>query len=103
MAKSFIKNKEDFTCEQCGYFVSGNGYTNHCPQCFWSKHVDINPGDRAQVCHGLMRPVSVQGSINKMTITHDCTVCHFKRNNKLQTEDNLENLALLINQLNSQK
>ena len=26
--------------------MKGNGYTNHCPKCLWSKHVDINPGDR---------------------------------------------------------
>lgn len=101
--KSFIKNKEDFTCEQCGFFVQGTGYTNHCPQCFWSKHVDINPGDRGESCKGLMKPISVQGSTNKMTITHKCTVCNFVRNNKIQKEDNLEKLALVIKKINSQQ
>ena len=60
---------QDFDCERCGHlegqnkfspsvlefsvltrFVSSqerNGYTNHCSQCLWSKHVDINPGDRS--------------------------------------------------------
>ena len=44
---SFTRKVEDFTCEHCGREVHGNGYTNHCPHCLHSKHVDVNPGDRA--------------------------------------------------------
>ena len=101
--KSFIKNKEDFTCENCGFFVRGTGYTNHCPQCFCSKHVDVNPGDRAQECRGLMRPISVSGSTNKIVITHECIVCGFLRNNKIQKEDNIEKLSQIIEKINSKK
>ena len=103
MQKGFIKNKEDFVCENCGAFVVGDGYTNHCPECFYSKHVDIAPGDRLGTCRALMKPVEVSGSTNRMVITHQCTVCGFRKNNKLQTQDNRENLALLMTQLNSQK
>lgn len=103
MPKTFQKTKEDFICENCGIHIKGTGYTNHCHECFYSKHVDINPGDRLEACEGLMKPVSVQGSTNNITITHKCTLCNFVRNNKLQSEDNLEKLAQLIVQLNSQK
>lgn len=46
--KHFTKTVEDFICAHCGTHVRGNGYTNHCPECLWSKHVDNNPGDRDQ-------------------------------------------------------
>lgn len=52
--KNFIHCQEDFVCEVCGTKVKGTSYTNHCPNCLWSKHVDQNvPGDRAELCHGL--------------------------------------------------
>ncbi|MBR6751902.1 MAG: RNHCP domain-containing protein, partial [Alphaproteobacteria bacterium] len=44
--KQFVKRVENFTCAHCGAEVFGNGYTNHCPKCLWSRHVDNNPGDR---------------------------------------------------------
>jgi hypothetical protein len=103
MPKGFIKNKEDFTCENCGVFIIGNGYTNHCHECFYSKHVDINPGDRLDACNGLMKPISVQGSTNNITITHKCLSCGFTRNNKLQEQDNVQKLAELVQKINSQK
>ena len=44
----FIRREENFVCEVCGAKVKGTGYTNHCPQYLWSKHVDkLIPGDRA--------------------------------------------------------
>jgi len=94
---------EDFDCERCGHlevktkfspsvlefsvltrFVSSqerNGYTNHCSQCLWSKHVDINLGDRSPEllqlfcrlsnqpnprlaeCQGMMEPVVVENKL----------------------------------------
>ena len=58
--KQFNRKKENFVCENCGEKVEGNGYTNHCPNCLWSKHVDINPGDRQEECKGLMVPVDLE-------------------------------------------
>ena len=57
MTKKFQRTKEDFTCEKCNLVVNGSGYTNHCPRCLWSKHVDVNPGDRQATCQGFMEPV----------------------------------------------
>ncbi len=103
MQKGFIKNKEDFACENCGSFIIGNGYTNHCHNCYYSKHVDIQPGDRLATCKGLMKPVQITGSTRNIVITHQCLICGFTRNNKLQEDDNVEKLAELMQKLNSQK
>lgn len=73
--KRFTKTVEDFTCAHCGATVSGNGYTNHCPHCLYSRHVDNNPGDRASTCGGMMKPISVEKSGDDFIITHKCEKC----------------------------
>ena len=47
--KRFKMIDEDYICDVCGDEVKALGYTarDHCPNCLASKHVDINPGDRA--------------------------------------------------------
>ncbi|MFA7309274.1 MAG: RNHCP domain-containing protein [Candidatus Paceibacterota bacterium] len=83
----FTRNKENFVCGHCGAAVAGDGYTNHCPQCLWSKHVDVDPGDRMATCDGLMEPVSLEGSTPDYVITQRCVRCGHVRRNKLQTGD----------------
>lgn len=73
--KRFTKRIEDFTCAHCGANVSGNGYTNHCPKCLWSRHVDNNPGDRLSNCGGMMRPIAVAPTKDGYIITHKCEKC----------------------------
>jgi len=90
--KRFTKKIEDFVCENCGTRVSGDGYTNHCPNCLYSKHVDVNPGDRANICGGLMEPVSYDA---KKGILHRCVVCKFEKYNKLQKNDNSDKIIEL--------
>ncbi len=95
--KKFQRRIEDFTCEQCGEEVKGDGYTNHCPKCLWSKHVDVNPGDRASACGGLMKPVCVEGSTPNYHIVHDCVRCGQKARiigDKMDSEKAL--LAIVI-------
>lgn len=87
---TFIKNKENFVCEKCGNKVEGNGYTNHCPECLWSKHVDIFPGDRAEMCGGMMEPLKVLKKGREYTIIHKCTKCGVERPNKAVKEDNFQ-------------
>jgi len=87
---NFQRTKEDFACERCGLFVRGNGYTNHCPQCLWSKHVDVNPGDRLATCLGLMEPVGIEVKAGKYTIIHRCISCGFEKRNKTSEEDNFD-------------
>ena len=54
---------ESFACRNCGYPVvpagAGSDHRNHCPNCLCSVHLDIEPGDRASDCGGLMEPVAV--------------------------------------------
>lgn len=52
MLSKFTEIDEEFICENCCKEVSKLGYScrNHCPYCLHSKHVDINPGDRAEEC-----------------------------------------------------
>jgi len=90
MPKRFQKNKEDFTCEKCGFDVVGNGFTNHCPQCLWSKHVDKNPGDREETCGGLMKPAGIEGTQAKYSLLYVCEVCGLKNKNKVSENDNFD-------------
>lgn len=83
----FIRTKEDFICEHCGVEVKGNGYTNHCPKCLWAKHVDVEPGDRAEKCGGMMEPIGVEMIGGDFTVTHACTACGIVRRNKATATD----------------
>ena len=86
--KTFTRTKEDFVCENCRFSVNGNGYTNHCPNCLWSKHVDINPGDRQATCGGLMEPIGVSVKNHSYSIIHQCTKCGKRIPNKASADDN---------------
>jgi predicted RNA-binding Zn-ribbon protein involved in translation (DUF1610 family) len=97
--KKFSKNIEDFICENCGAKVRGNGFTNHCPNCFYSKHVDINPGDRNCKCSGLMFPVAVLQKNDTFYIQHKCEKCGFMRKNSISLDDNMDNLFKLVKTL----
>lgn len=91
LTKKFQKRKEDFICENCGFLISGNGYTNHCQKCLWSKHVDKNPGDRLEVCQGLMPPVSLElRKGGRYFILHKCKKCGFERFNNVSAEDDFD-------------
>jgi rubrerythrin len=95
MAK-FTRTIEDFICGNCGAKVKGNGYTNHCPVCLWSKHVDVNPGDRMNSCGGMMKPVAVELNHNEYILIHKCQKCGIEKKNKTSPEDNFESLLKLI-------
>ncbi len=90
--KIFQKREEDFCCEQCGFFVVGNGYTNHCPSCLYSKHVDVFPGDRLEPCGGLMKPTALEKGTALGKLTHVCVKCGFVRKNRVHEADSFETL-----------
>jgi len=96
--KNFIKNDEDFTCEHCGHKVAGSGYTNHCSQCLYSKHVDNVPGDRMSPCGGLMAPVGVEYRDQTYSITHKCLKCGHAKKNKLADDDDFDRVIELSKQ-----
>lgn len=70
---------EGFTCANCGAEVEPTKHDtprNHCPFCLHSLHVDVNPGDRANTCRGLLQPVGVETSGRKgYVIIYRCERC----------------------------
>ena len=95
----FIPRQEPFTCDHCGAGVApikNGSYRNHCPHCLFSKHVDLEGhGDRKSPCGGLMMPVQLNQSGKKgWVITHECTQCGKKINNKAAEDDNLLVLSI---------
>lgn len=91
--KKFTKIDEEFICDHCGYKVEKLGYTSrdHCPKCLYSKHVDVNPGDRQENCHGDLKPISVEISSKKgYVIIYQCKKCGEIRKNKAAEDDNME-------------
>jgi len=97
--KRFTHRNEGFVCEHCGAVVPDATGTcrNHCTQCLYSKHVDVNPGDRAAECGGVMRPskLEIKGGLPKR-IVHVCQKCHFVRPNKIAEDDNKASLLGLM-------
>ena len=91
----FIRKKEDFTCDVCGTVVHGNGYTNHCPNCLSSKHVDINPGDRASDCHGVMEPIEMEIRHGQEYVIQRCERCGHTRANKVASNDNRDTVRMV--------
>ncbi len=99
-----IGTNQGFACAHCGAEVpplANGSYRNHCPACLHSLHVDVNPGDRASDCGGLLVPVGVEQSGKKgWVIVHRCERCGAVRRNKAALDDpvhpdDLEVLAAL--------
>jgi Zn finger protein HypA/HybF involved in hydrogenase expression len=91
----FQKKKENFICEHCGNVVHGTGYTNHCPKCLYSKHVDVNPGDRAEICQGLMEPINTEMDHGEYIIIHKCQKCGGIRKNIVSVNDDFNQIIKL--------
>lgn len=95
MSTKFQRKVEDFKCEVCGQDVKGDGYTDHCPNCLWGKHVDIYPGDRKSECKGLMEPIEIETLKGKNTIRYRCTKCGQTYRVKAAKNDNKETILEL--------
>lgn len=89
--RKFTRTKEDFICKNCNFEVKGNGYTNHCPNCLYSLHIDKYPGDRQESCLGLMMPVDIitKGGEAKYVI-HSCQLCKITKRNILNPNDSVK-------------
>jgi len=100
MAKVFSKNDNNFRCVNCGNMVEKLGYTSrdHCNNCLCSLHVDINPGDRANTCCGLLKPIGIDISSQKgYVIVYKCEKCGKTHRNKAATDDNIETIFSVMN------
>ena len=91
--RNFTVIDEEFICSNCGKKVPKLGYScrNHCPYCLHSLHVDVNPGDRLETCHGDLEPVGLE--INKKkgyVIIFKCKKCGAIRKNKSAEDDDMD-------------
>ena len=95
----FTMIDEDFTCDVCGSFVKALGYTarDHCPNCLCSKHVDINPGDRANSCMGLMKPIGIEKFKNTYKIIYKCSKCNNIHKNIIAIDDDFDEIIRISN------
>lgn len=90
---------EKFICENCNKAVSRLNYTarDHCPFCLYSKHVDINPGDRANQCKGLLKPIDIEKFKDKYKIIYECEKCHKIHKNIMANDDDINEIIKLSN------
>ena len=98
--KRFSKNDEGFICEHCGAKVSKLEYTSrdHCNKCLYSLHIDINPGDRQNLCGGLLVPIDVEIDRKKgYVIVYKCKKCGQVHRNRAAQDDNFEAILSLMN------
>ena len=92
MDSLFTEIDEEFICENCGHTVPKLGYScrNHCNKCLHSKHVDVNPGDRSEDCHGLLEPIGIEIDNKKgYVIVFKCKKCGQIRKNKAAKDDDM--------------
>jgi DNA-directed RNA polymerase subunit RPC12/RpoP len=93
VARRFVGQGKNtgFVCANCARAVpplANGSYRNHCPYCLHSLHVDINPGDRASDCGGLLKPIGVDYSGKKgWVIVSQCQHCKQIKRNKAALED----------------
>ena len=80
---------ENFVCDNCHKEVKKLGYTarDHCPYCLYSKHVDINPGDRSNPCRGSLKPIDIEKFKDTYKIIYKCEKCGETHKNIMANDD----------------
>ena len=87
--KKFNMIDESFICENCNKKVEKLDYSarDHCPYCLYSKHVDINPGDRANDCKGMLQPIGIEKFKKTYKIIYKCKKCNQNHKNIIANDD----------------
>ena len=100
--KRFNELDEGFICEHCQKEVKPLGYTSrdHCPYCLYSKHVDINPGDRENTCRGLLKPIEIEKFKDTYKIVYKCDKCNQLHKNIMATDDDFDKIIELSKNIN---
>lgn len=90
--KQFTKLDEEFICENCKQKIEKLNYTtrDHCNHCLYSKHLDINPGDRQNTCKGLLKPIGIEKFKNTYKIIYKCEKCKEIHKNIMANDDNMD-------------
>jgi len=88
-----------FRCSHCKQFVvindmlMGTANRNHCNWCLWSKHLDIDKGDRRSNCHAGMKPIGLTfrhegfGRRGEVMLIHLCSSCSKISINRIARDD----------------
>jgi hypothetical protein len=90
---AFVRRVEDFVCDNCATANRGDGYTNHCYRCLYSRHVDNEPGDRGAGCHGVMVPIGVEVRAGAVSLIHRCQRCRIERRCRTSPQDDPDAIA----------
>ena len=95
--KRFNMIDEEFICSHCNKKVEKLNYTarDHCPYCLYSKHVDINPGDRKNNCKGLLKPIEIEKFKSTYKIVYKCEKCGTIHKNIMAQDDNVDKIIEL--------
>ena len=90
--KKFNELDEEFICENCHKHVDRLNYSSrdHCNYCLYSKHVDINPGDRLNDCRGLLKPIGIEKHKDTFKIIYKCEKCRKMHKNIMARDDNMD-------------
>ena len=90
--KVFNMIDEGFICDNCKKSVKKLEYTarDHCPYCLYSKHVDLNPGDRKNICQGSLKPIGIEKFKNTYKIVYKCEKCGQTHKNIIAKDDNID-------------
>ena len=92
--KKFKMIDEAFICNVCNKTVKPLNYTarDHCPYCLCSIHVDNNPGDRQNECHGVLKPVSIDKFKDTYKIVYKCDKCGEIKRNIMANDDDFDKI-----------
>ena len=90
--KQFTKLEEEFICENCKQKIEKLNYTTrkHSNHYLYSKHLDINPGDRQNKCKGLLKPIGIEKFKNTYKIIYKCEKCNEIHKNIMANDDNMD-------------
>lgn len=92
--KKFNELDEEFICENCGKKINKLLYSSrdHCNYCLYSKHVDINPGDRLNTCKGLLKPIDIEKHKDTYKIIYRCNKCNKIHKNIMANDDDMNKI-----------
>lgn len=97
-SRRFAKNDSGFVCMNCGELVAPllTSSRDHCTKCLCSLHCDINPGDRANSCHGILFPIGIERDSKKgIVIIYHCDTCHEYHRCRSAPDDNYDEIVRL--------
>ena len=91
--RSHVKPSSSFRCVHCRLDVPtdapGTAHRNHCPNCLWSRHLDIDPGDRESDCLASMEPIAITvRKDGEWVLIHRCNGCGTLSSNRIAGDDN---------------